>query len=167
MINLLKAYKKYDPAAKSLFEIAFLYPGIKALLFHRLAHSFYKLKLYFLARLVSETARLVTLIEIHPGARIGKGLVIDHGIGIVIGETSTIGDDCILFQGVTLGGLNHEPVKRHPTLGNNVMVGAGAKILGNIHLGDKVRVGANAVVTKSIPKGATVVGVPGKIFSVN
>ncbi len=167
MTDLLNAYKKHDPAAKSLFEIAFLYPGIKALLFHRMAHNFYKLKLHFLARLVSEIARLVTLIEIHPGARIGKRLVIDHGIGIVIGETSIIGDDCILFQGVTLGGLNHEPVKRHPTLGNKVMVGAGAKILGDIRLADGVRVGANAVVTKSIPKGTTVVGIPGKTLPVN
>lgn len=165
MIDLLKAYKKYDPAVKSLFEIALLYPGIKSLLFHRLAHGFYRLKLYFLARLISETARLLTLIEIHPGARIGKRLVIDHGAGIVIGETSIIGDDCVLFQGVTLGGVSHEPVKRHPTLGDRVMVGAGAKVLGNIHLEEGVRVGANAVVMRSVPKGATIVGIPGKIIS--
>ena len=164
MIDLLKAYKKYDPASKSLFEIAFLYPGIKALFFHHLAHTFYKLQLYFLARLVSEMGRMITLIEIHPGAKIGKKLVMDHGAGIVIGETSVIGDDCILFHGVTLGGLNHDPIKRHPTLGHGVMVGAGAKVLGNIHLGHGVRVGANAVVTRDIPKGATVVGIPGRIL---
>lgn len=162
MIDLLKAYKKYDPAAKSLFEILFLYPGIKALFFHRLAHIFYKLKLYFIARLVSELGRLITFIEIHPGARIGKRLVMDHGAGIVIGETSVIGNDCVLFQGVTLGGLSHKPVKRHPTLGHGVMIGAGAKILGDICLGDGVRVGANAVVTRNVPENATVVGIPGK-----
>ena len=167
MVDLLKAYKKYDPAAKSLFEIVLLYPGIKSLLFHRLAHGFYRLRLYFLARFISELARLLTLIEIHPGARIGKRLVIDHGAGIVIGETSIIGDDCVLFQGVTLGGVSSESVKRHPSLGNGVMVGAGAKVLGNIQLGDGVRVGANAVVTRSVPKGVTVVGIPGKILPVN
>ncbi len=166
MIDLLKAYKKYDPAARSLFEIAFLYPGVKALFCHRLAHTFYKLKLYFVARLVSELSRLATLIEIHPGARIGKRLVMDHGAGIVIGETSVIGNDCILFQGVTLGGMNHEPVKRHPTLGHGVMVGAGAKVLGNVHLGHGVRVGAGAVVTRNVPEGGTVVGIPGKIQGV-
>lgn len=164
MIDLLRAYKKYDPAAKSLFGVLFLYPGVKALFFHRLAHVFYKLKLYFMARLISELGRLLTLIEIHPGAEIGKRLVIDHGAGVVIGETSIIGDDCVLFQGVTLGGLSREPVKRHPTLGHKVMIGAGAKILGNIHLGHGTRVGANAVVTGDVPENATVVGVPGKIL---
>jgi serine O-acetyltransferase len=158
MIDFLQAFKKYDPAAKSLVEIALLYPGPKAILFHRVANLFYLQRLFFIARLISEISRWLTGIEIHPGAKIGKRLVIDHGMGLVIGETSEIGDDCILFHGVTLGGLKFENRKRHPTLGNRVLVGAGAKILGPITLGDGCRVGANAVVTKDVPAGATVIG---------
>lgn len=162
--ELVKAYREYDPAAKSDLEILFLYPGPKALLIHRVASSFYKSGMYFLARAVSEFARWLTGIEIHPGAKIGRRLVIDHGMGVVIGETAEIGDDCIIFHGVTLGGTKFDPVKRHPTLGNKVLIGAGAKILGPILIGDGVRVGANSVVTKDIPAGSTVVGNPAEIL---
>ncbi len=162
MLDLLRAYKNYDPAAKSFLEVALLYPGPKALFFHRIAHVLYSCHLYFLARLVSEVSRLLTLIEIHPGAKIGKRLVIDHGIGLVIGETAQIGDDCILYHGVTLGGVSTTDTKRHPTLGNGVMVGAGAKILGPVVLEDGVKVGANSVVVKSAAAGEILVGVPAK-----
>ncbi len=162
MIDFLKAYKNYDPAAKSLLEILFLYPGPRVMLFHRVAHIFYNLKLYFIARLISEVARLLTLIEIHPGAQIGRRLVIDHGAGVVIGETAIIGDDCILYHGVTLGGVSTENTKRHPTLGNKVLVGAGAQVLGPITLGDGSKVGANSVVTKDVLSGQTVVGIPAR-----
>lgn len=155
--NFLMAYKQYDPAAKSLWEIALLYPGPKAIFFHRIAHSLYRNRMYFLARLVSEFSRWITGIEIHPGAKIGKRLVIDHGMGVVIGETSEIGDDCIIFHGVTLGGTKFDPVKRHPTVGNRVLIGTGAKVLGPITLGDGARIGANAVVTKSVEPGQTIV----------
>ena len=165
MIDFLRAYKSYDPAAKSYFEIALLYPGPKAIFFHRIAHFFYSLKLHFFARLVSEFSRWLTLIEIHPGAKIGRRLVIDHGSGVVIGETAEIGDDCVIFHGVTLGGMNFDPVKRHATLGNKVLVGTGAKVLGPITLNNGSKVGANAVVTKDVPEGATVVGIPGKIVA--
>lgn len=158
MIDFLKAYRSYDPAAKSLIEIALLYPGPKAVALHRLAHGLYELELFFLARLVCELNRLLTGIEIHPGARIGRRLVIDHGMGVVIGETAEIGDDCIIFHGVTLGGMKFDPVKRHPTVGSKVLIGAGAKILGPITLGDGCRVGANAVVTRDVEPGKTVVG---------
>lgn len=156
--DLLKTYKNYDPAAKSLWEIALLYPGPKALLCHRIAHALYEARLFFLARLVAEISRWMTGIEIHPGAQIGRRLVIDHGVGVVIGETAVIGDDCIIFHGVTLGGLKFDPVKRHPTVGNHVLIGTGAKVLGPITIGDKALIGANAVVTKDVPPGATVVG---------
>ncbi|PWU13365.1 MAG: serine acetyltransferase [Bdellovibrio sp.] len=155
-IRFLRAYKNYDPAAKSLLEIALLYPGPKALLLHRVAHLFYRCRCYFLARLISEFNRWLTGIEIHPGAKIGARLVIDHGMGVVIGETAEIGDDCIIFHGVTLGGLRFDPVKRHPTVGSKVLIGAGAKILGPVHLGDGCRIAANAVVTKSVAVGETV-----------
>lgn len=157
MLDLVKAYKNYDPAAKSTLEILLLYPGPRALLFHRIGHFFYQLNLYFVARLVSEISRLLSGIEIHPGAKIGKRLVIDHGIGCVIGETAEIGDDCIIFHGVTLGGMKFSPEKRHPTLGNGVLVGAGAKILGAVHIGDKARIGANAVIFKDVAAGVTIV----------
>lgn len=160
MLDFLRAYKRYDPAAKSLLEIALLYPGPKAILFYRVAHAFYGWRCFFFARLFCEIARFWTGIEIHPGARIGRRLVIDHGIGVVIGETAEIGDDCILFQGSTLGGVKFEPSKRHPTLGDRVVVGAGAKVLGAIELANDVRVGANAVVTRSVPAGVSVVGIP-------
>lgn len=155
-MEFLKNYKSYDPAAKSLCEIALLYPGPKAVFFHRIAHALYQRNLFFAARFVAEFSRWLTGIEIHPGARIGKRLVIDHGMGVVIGETAEIGDDCIIFHGVTLGGLKFDPVKRHPTVGNRVLIGTGAKILGPLHLGDGCKIGANAVVIKDVPAGATV-----------
>lgn len=164
MIDFLRAYKNYDPAAKSILEIALLYPGPKALLLHRLAHVFYAAGWFFVARWISECNRMTTGIEIHPGAVLGRRLVIDHGMGVVIGETAEVGDDCIIFHGVTLGGMKFDPVKRHPTVGNKVLIGAGAKILGPIHLGDGCKVGANAVVTKDVPAGAVVVGNPAKIL---
>ena len=158
MISFLRAYKNYDPAAKSLLEIALLYPGPKAVLMHRLAHLFYTLRLYFVSRFISEVSRFWTGIEIHPGARIGERLVIDHGMGLVIGETAEIGNDVIIFHGVTLGGVKFDPVKRHPTVKNGVLIGAGAKILGPIVLGERSRIGANAVVTKDVPAGSIVFG---------
>jgi len=162
MIDFLNAYRKYDPAAKSLYEIALLYPGPKAVLFHRIAHGFYRSKLFFLARLVAEFSRWLTLIEIHPGAKVGRRLVIDHGAGIVIGETTEIGDDCILFHGVTLGGASFNPGKRHPTLCNRVLVGTGAKVLGPVGLSDDVKIGANAVVNKDAAAGTTWAGIPAR-----
>lgn len=158
--ELLKAYKDYDPAAKSVWEIALLYPGPKAIAAHRISHFLYKKNFYFLARLVAEISRSMTLIEIHPGATIGRRLVIDHGAGIVIGETAEIGDDCLIFHGVTLGGMKFDPVKRHPTLGNRVLVGAGAKVLGPIHIGNGCRIGANCLVTKNMEAMSTVVTQP-------
>lgn len=157
MIEFLKAYRNYDPAAKSYLEIFLLYPGPRAVLFHRCAHFLYTKKLYFLARLIADISRTVTGIEIHPGAKLGKRLVIDHGVGCVIGETAEIGDDCIIFHGVTLGGLKFDAVKRHPTVGNGVLIGTGAKVLGPIRIGDGAKIGANAVVVKEVPAGATVV----------
>ncbi len=160
MLDFLKAYKSYDPAAKSLWEIALLYPGPKALLFHRCAHALYGRRLFFLARLLAEVSRLLTGIEIHPGATIGQRLVIDHGMGVVIGETAEVGDDCIIFHGVTLGGVKFDPVKRHPTVGNKVMIGAGAKVLGPIKLGEGCRIGANAVVFTDVAPQMIVLGPP-------
>jgi serine O-acetyltransferase len=157
MIDFLRAYKHYDPAAKSYLEIFLLYPGPRALFFHRVAHFLYKARLYFIARLIADISRTITGIEIHPGAKIGKRLVIDHGVGCVIGETAEIGDDCILFHGVTLGGLKFDPVKRHPTVGDRVLIGAGAKVLGPIKIGNDARIGANAVVMKEVSQGGTVV----------
>ena len=158
LFALLRAYRNYDPAAKSMLEIAILYPGPKAVFFHKISHYLYSLRLYFVARMISEINRFLTGVEIHPGARVGQRLVIDHGMGIVIGETAEIGDDCIIFHGVTLGGMHFEPVKRHPTVGNNVMIGTGALILGPIKIGDNCKIGANATITKSVPAGTTVIG---------
>lgn len=152
-----------DPAAKSVFEILFCYPGFHAILIHRLAHRLYKAGFTTLARIISQISRALTGIEIHPGARIGRRFFIDHGMGVVIGETTIIGDDCLLYQGVTLGGTGKERGKRHPTLGNHVVVGSGAKVLGNITIGNHVRIGAGSVVLKSVPDHSTVVGVPGRI----
>lgn len=152
-----------DPAARSVPEILFLYPGFHAIINHRLAHWLYKKKRFFLARLVSHTSRFVTQIEIHPGATIGKGFFIDHGSGIVIGETAEIGDNVTLYQGVTLGGTGKDKGKRHPTLGSNIVVSTGAQILGNITIGDHVKIGAGSVVLRSVPANCTVVGVPGRI----
>lgn len=157
-LDFLLAYKNYDPAAKSMLEIALLYPGPKAILLYRIAHWFYQLELFFIARLVSEVARWMTGIEIHPGAKIGNRLVIDHGFGVVIGETAEIGNDCIIFHGVTLGGIKFDPVKRHPTIGNDVLIGTGAKILGPIRVGDGAKIGANAVVMKDVGPGQRIFG---------
>lgn len=157
MLALLRTYKAYDPAAKSLIEIALLYPGPKVLLCHRIAHFFYKRHFYFLARLFCEIGRFLTGIEIHPGATIGKRLVIDHGMGVVIGETAIVGDDCIIFHGVTLGGIKFDPIKRHPTIGNRVLIGTGAKLLGPLTVGDGASIGANSIVVKDVPAGATLV----------
>lgn len=159
----IRATLERDPAASGALTVVLTYPGIHALAYYRLAHALYGAGLRFPARVLSQTARFFTGIEIHPGARIGRGLFIDHGMGVVIGETSVLGDNVTLFQGVTLGGTGKEKGKRHPTLGNNVVVGAGAKVLGNIRIGDHVSVGANAVVIRDVPPNTTVVGVPGRI----
>lgn len=152
-----------DPAARNWLEVLFCYPGLQALLFQRFAHQLYRLKIPFIPRLISHIARLLTGIEIHPGAQIGQGVFIDHGMGVVIGETAIIGDYCLIYQGVTLGGTGKETGKRHPTLGENVVVGAGAKVLGNIEIGDNVRIGAGSVVLRHVPSNCTVVGVPGRV----
>lgn len=152
-----------DPAARNWIEVLLCYPGLQAIMLHRLAHSFYTLKLPVIPRLVSHLSRFLTGIEIHPGAVIGKGLCIDHGMGVVIGETAILGDYCLIYQGVTLGGTGKETGKRHPTLGDNVVVGAGAKVLGNLQIGNNVRVGAGSVVLRNVPSDCTVVGVPGRI----
>ena len=163
IIEDIRAYKRNDPAARSALEIILLYNGLHATIDYRIAHWLLRHHCRFLARAVSQWSKLWTGIEIHPGARIGKRLVIDHGTGIVIGETAEIGDDCLLYQGVTLGGTGKDVGKRHPTLGNNVMVGAGAKVLGPIHVGNNARIAANAVVLREVPDNATVVGVPGHV----
>ena len=152
-----------DPAARTVFEVVTTYPGIHAVVFHRLSHWLWNHHLKLFARLMSNLVRWVTGIEIHPGARIGRRFFIDHGMGVVIGETAEIGDDCTLYHGVTLGGTSWEKGKRHPTLGNDVVVGAGAKVLGPIKIADGARIGSNAVVVKSVPADATVVGVPGHL----
>jgi serine O-acetyltransferase len=152
-----------DPAAKSVVEIFFCYPGFHAVLMHRLAHCLYQWHLPLVPRMISQLSRFLTGIEIHPGARIGRRFFIDHGMGVVIGETAEIGDDVLLYQGVTLGGTGNETGKRHPTLGNRVVVGTGAKILGNIKIGDNVRIGAGSVVVHPVPDHSTVVGIPGRV----
>ncbi|MCX5700061.1 MAG: serine O-acetyltransferase [Candidatus Omnitrophica bacterium] len=159
----IRAAQKRDPAAKGFAEVLLLYQGLHALVAYRVSNFFYKIKLFFLARFISQLARWVTGIEIHPGAKIGKRLFIDHGMGVVIGETAVIGDDVLLYQEVTLGGTGIETGKRHPTIGNNVVIGAGAKVLGNIFIGDNSYIGSNAVVIKDVPPNSTVVGVPGRI----
>lgn len=159
----IKGVFERDPAAKNILEVILLYSGLHAIIFYRISHVLYLMKVPILPRLISQLARFLTGIEIHPGATIGKGLFIDHGMGVVIGETSILGDNVTLFQGVTLGGTGKEKGKRHPTLGSNVVVGTGAKVLGNIVIGDNVAIGANAVVIKDAPSNSTVVGVPGRI----
>ena len=154
-----------DPAARSVLEIVLCYPGFHAVLLHRVAHRLYRARWFTPARMVSQLSRTLTGIEIHPGARIGRRFFIDHGMGVVIGETSEIGDDVLLYQGVTLGGTGKDTGKRHPTLGNGVVVGTGAKILGNIRIGDFVKVGAGSVVVRPVPEHSTVVGVPGRIVA--
>ncbi|PLX59598.1 serine O-acetyltransferase [Sedimenticola selenatireducens] len=153
-----------DPAARNAFEVLTTYPGLHALLIHRLTHWLWNIGLCWIARLISTFARWITGIEIHPGATIGRRFFIDHGMGVVIGETAVIGDDCTLYHGVTLGGTSWQKGKRHPTLGRNVVVGAGAKVLGPIEIGDGARIGSNAVVLKAVPPGTTVVGVPGRLI---
>jgi len=159
----IRAAKERDPAAKSQLEIILLYSGLHALIFHKIANFLLKLKIPIIPRALSQLARIITGIEIHPCARIGRGLFIDHGMGVVIGETSIIGDNVTLYQGVTLGGTGKVKGKRHPTIGNNVVIGTGAKVLGDISIGDNSYIGANAVVIKDIPPNSTVVGVPGRI----
>ncbi len=163
----IRAYKERDPAARSSVEIFLLYPGIHAYIAHRLAHWLQTRRLLFLARLVSQLSRFFTGIEIHPGAVIGRRFVIDHGMGIVIGETAEIGDDVLLYHGVTLGGTGKDIGKRHPTIGNNVLIGAGAKILGPIKIGDNSRIASGSVVLEEIPPDATAVGVPAQVVRVN
>ena len=152
-----------DPAARNAWEVITCYPGFHALLVHRLAHSLWGARLRWLARVVSHCGRFLTGIEIHPGAQIGRRFFIDHGMGVVIGETAEIGDDCTLYHGVTLGGTSWHKGKRHPTLGNGVVLGAGAKVLGPITVGDGARIGSNAVVVKNVPPGATAIGIPARI----
>jgi len=159
----IKAVFQRDPAARNYPEVLFTYSGLHAIILHRFAHYIYNKKIPFLARVISQLSRHITGIEIHPAAKIGKGFFIDHGMGVVIGETTIIGDDVTLYQGVTLGGTGKEKGKRHPTIGNNVVISAGAKVLGNISIGDNVNIGANAVVIRTVPSNCTVVGVPGKI----
>ena len=167
MINCLrelyqdaKNIQEQDSAAKSLIEVLLLYPGFHVLIYHRISHFFYSHKCFFLARLFSQVERFLTGIEIHPGAQIGKRLFIDHGMGIVIGETAKIGDDCTIYHQVTLGGTGKDKYKRHPTIGNHVTVGAGAKILGPIQIGDNVKIGAGAIVLKDVESNVTIVGMP-------
>ena len=160
----IKHAQETDPAATNPVTVFLLYPSINARLMHKLAHQFYKIHWLFMARLISQLARMATGIEIHPGAQIGKAFFIDHGMGVVVGETAIIGDHCKLFHGVTLGGTGNECGKRHPTLGKNVTVGAGAKLLGNIVIGDNAKIGANAVVLQDVPANATAVGIPARII---
>ena len=165
--EMLRAYQARDPAARSRLEIFLLYPGVHATIYHRIAHFFYKHKLKFIARCISQWSRCWTGIEIHPGAKIGRRLVIDHGMGIVIGETAEIGDDCLIYHGVTLGGTGKDQGKRHPTIGNNVLISTGAKVLGPFKVGDNARIAANAVVLSEVPENATAVGIPAQIVRVN
>ena len=154
-----------DPAARNWLEVLLLYPSIRVLIYYKIAHFFYGKKLFFTARVFSQLGRFFTGIEIHPGATIGKGLFIDHGMGVVIGETSVVGDNVILYHGVTLGGTGKHKGKRHPTIGNNVVIGTGAKVLGPITVGNGAKIGANAVVLENVPANATAVGIPAKILS--
>jgi len=162
----IKAARERDPAAVSTLQILLTYPGFHARQFHRLAHTLYRRRIKMLPRLVSHVSRFLTGIEIHPGAKIGEGFFIDHGMGVVIGETAEIGDNVTLYQGVTLGGTSQQRTKRHPTLGNNVVVGVGAQLIGNITIGDNTKVGAGSVVINSVPANATVVGVPGRVVAI-
>ena len=165
--NDIQSIKERDPAAKNGLEIILTYSGVHAVIIHRVAHWFYEKKLKVTARAISQIGRFFTGIEIHPGAKIGKGLLIDHGSGVVIGETAEIGDNCLIYQGCTLGGTGKEHGKRHPTLGNNVMVGSGAKILGPFKVGDGAKIAANAVVLEEVPPKCTAVGVPARIVRQN
>lgn len=162
----IKAAFEHDPAAVSILEVLLAYPGFHARQFHRLAHTLYRWHIPVLPRLVSHISRFLTGIEIHPGAKIGEGFFIDHGMGVVIGETAEIGDNVTLYQGVTLGGTSLQRAKRHPTLGNNVVVGVGSELIGDITIGDNTKIGAGSVVVSSAPANATVVGVPGRVVAV-
>ncbi|MGE5593689.1 MAG: serine O-acetyltransferase [Betaproteobacteria bacterium] len=161
----IKVVFERDPAAKNVLEVILCYPGLHAVVGYRIAHFFYQRRMFVIARLISHIVRFLTGIEIHPGARIGRRLFIDHGMGVVIGETAEIGDDVTIYQGVTLGGTGKEKGKRHPTIGNRVVIAAGAKVLGSFEVGDEAKIGAGAVVLRPVPAGATVVGVPGKVVS--
>ena len=163
----VRSIRERDPAARTGVEVLLLYSGLHAVIAYRISHWFFRHRLFFIARFISQYAKFRTGIEIHPGATIGKGLFIDHGMGVVIGETTEIGDYCTLYQGVTLGGTGKEKGKRHPTLGNNVMVGAGAKILGPVRVGDNAKVGANALVLFEVPSNSTAVGVPAHVVRIN
>ena len=164
MIEDIRSVFKRDPAARNVFEIITCYSGVQAVIIYRFTHLLWRYKLYWLARFISTFARWITGIEIHPGAIIGRRFFIDHGMGVVIGETAEIGDDCMMYHGVTLGGTSWDKVKRHPTLKDGVIIGAGAKILGPITLGKNVRVGSNSVVVRSIDDNCTVVGIPGRVL---
>ncbi|WP_026082793.1 serine O-acetyltransferase [Mastigocladopsis repens] len=163
LLTDLRTIYERDPAARNWLEVLFCYPGLQAILFHRVAHWLYKMEIPFIPRFISHISRFFTGIEIHPGAKIGKGVFIDHGMGVVIGETAVVGDYSLIYQGVTLGGTGKQTGKRHPSLGNHVVVGAGAKVLGNICIGDHVRIGAGSVVLRDVPSNTTVVGVPGRV----
>ena len=162
----VKAVLNHDPAAKGTLEVLLAYPGFHARQYHRLAHTLFQWRIPLLPRIISHWSRFFTGIEIHPGARIGEGFFIDHGMGVVIGETSVIGDNVTLYQGVTLGGASLQHAKRHPTLGNNIVVGVGAKLIGAITIGDNTKIGAGSVVINSVPANATVIGVPGRVVAV-
>lgn len=164
IISLINAYKKMDPSARNSWEILLLYPGVKAIFFHRIAHCLYQYKIPFLPRMLAEFSRWITGIEIHPGAKIGQETVFDHGMGIVIGETAIIGNQVLIYQGVTLGGTSMTKSKRHPTIEDGVILGASSKILGNIVVGKHSRVGANSVVLTDIPAGSTAAGIPAKVL---
>ncbi len=161
----IKSIKERDPAARSSVEVLLLYSGLHAVIYHRIAHWFFKNNMKFIARMVSQFSRFMTGIEIHPGATIGRGLLIDHGMGVVIGETAVVGDNCTIYQGVTLGGTGKDTGKRHPTIGNNVMIGSGAKVLGPFTVGDNSKIAAGAVVLDAVPESSTAVGVPARIIS--
>ncbi len=161
----IKSIKERDPAARNGLEVLLLYSGLHAVIYHRVAHWFFKKNLKFIARMISQFSRFMTGIEIHPGATIGRGLLIDHGMGVVIGETAVVGDNCTIYQGVTLGGTGKDTGKRHPTIGNNVMIGSGAKVLGPFEVGDNVKIAAGAVVLDAVPADCTAVGVPARIIS--
>lgn len=163
----IKSIMERDPAANNPLVVYFLYSGFHAVRMHRMAHWFYKHKVYFIARAVSQFSRWMTGIEIHPGAKIGKGLLIDHGSGVVIGETAVVGDNCTIYQGVTLGGTGKETGKRHPTIGNNVLIGAGAKVLGSFRVGDNSVIAANSVVLHEVPDNCTCVGAPARVKKIN
>ncbi len=164
LIYDIKSIKERDPAARNGAEIFLLYSGLHAVIYHRIAHWFFKHKMKFIARWISQTGRFFTGVEIHPGATIGRGLLIDHGMGVVIGETAVVGDNCTIYQGVTLGGTGKDTGKRHPTIGNNVMIGSGAKVLGPFTVGDNAKIAAGAVVLDPVPENATAVGVPARII---